>query len=127
ELIKINGYRRRHQANPLKLDLNLCRHAQEWANHLASIGYLSHRQGNRYGENLFWSTPLQSAADAWYSEVERANYGNYMGVGHFTQLVWKNSQRIGFGISRSNSGYYVVADFDPPGNVMGYYANNVSL
>ena len=46
-------------------------------------------------------------------------------LGHFTQLVWKSSQRTGFGVATGQSWTYVVANYDPPGN-NGDYLNNVS-
>lgn len=68
----------------------------------------------------------------WYSEIKDYNkswYGNEpprnTGTGHFTQVVWKGSERVGVGIGVNGSQYYVVANYDPPGNYISHYANNV--
>lgn len=50
-----------------------------------------------------------------------------MATGHFTQLIWKNSVQLGVGIAFSSDKQkiYVVAQYSPPGNVHGQYADNV--
>jgi hypothetical protein len=70
----------------------------------------------------------------WYKEI--SNYDFALGkssnggvIGHFTQVVWKNSNATGFGLSASkHSGwykYYGVAWYNPPGNYLGQYTANV--
>ena len=47
-------------------------------------------------------------------------------VGHFTQVVWKSSKELGVGKATSRSGrIYVVANYYPPGNYQGQFAQNV--
>ena len=48
-------------------------------------------------------------------------------TGHFTQLVWKSSKKLGVGAAQaSESGaWYVVCNYFPPGNVRGEFLNNV--
>ncbi|KAE9553955.1 hypothetical protein FO519_002819 [Halicephalobus sp. NKZ332] len=69
-------------------------------------------------------------AKMWYSEVEKANFNDLEGTMnclHFTQLVWKKSTKIGIGVTVAKNGMcFVVADFDPPGNIVGYFSQNVS-
>jgi hypothetical protein len=49
-----------------------------------------------------------------------------MGSGHFTQVVWRASRRLGVGRAVAGDGaVYVVANYDPAGNMIGQYANNV--
>lgn len=50
-----------------------------------------------------------------------------MATGHFTQLVWKNTQRVGAGIAYTSDRkkVYVVAQYSPPGNYQGQYQQNV--
>lgn len=45
--------------------------------------------------------------------------------GHFTQVVWKSSARLGMGIARKNGYIVVVANYDPPGNFKGVFGSNV--
>lgn len=50
-----------------------------------------------------------------------------MATGHFTQVVWKSSQRLGVGIGFANNGNtaVVVANYGPPGNYLNQFAQNV--
>ena len=49
-------------------------------------------------------------------------------LGHFTQLVWKDSKEMGVGRSQSKDGTWIaVANYLPPGNVIGEYPKNVLL
>uniref|UniRef100_A0A914Z753 SCP domain-containing protein n=1 Tax=Panagrolaimus superbus TaxID=310955 RepID=A0A914Z753_9BILA len=131
----INYYRNRHGVPSLIWDQKIAKDAQAWANHLAlehsGIGKLEH--SGKYGENLAAGYPLSNvhAANMWYSEVTKLDFSNIENADfvnkHVTQLIWKGSKRIGIGIAKSSnsSWYYVVANFDPPGNMMGSFAENV--
>lgn len=48
-------------------------------------------------------------------------------AGHFTQLVWKDTKQMGVAKARSAAGtkVFVVANFDPQGNWMGQFADQV--
>ena len=50
-----------------------------------------------------------------------------METGSFTQLVWKNSRRLGVGIAVTDDGQteYVIAYYSPPGNFGNQYQQNV--
>lgn len=58
--------------------------------------------------------------EAWYNEVYEYDYyenfsltsGPPSGSGHFTQVVWKDTERLGCG----TKGNYVVCRYAPPGN-----------
>jgi len=46
--------------------------------------------------------------------------------GHFAQMIWKNSQELGMGLARSKNGrVIVVANYNPRGNYIGQFAENV--
>lgn len=66
----------------------------------------------------------------WYDEVRLYNFRNQgfsMNTAHFTQLVWKNSKEVGFGLAQANDGvYYFVASYFPGGNMQGDYPRNVT-
>ena len=51
------------------------------------------------------------------------------GVGHFTQLVWKSSTRLGIGKASGKIGdmfcTWVVGRYSPAGNVIGKFQENV--
>lgn len=69
--------------------------------------------------------------DAWYNELNDPGYtyGDEFseGTGHFTQLVWASSERIGCGIGMNDrgTGFYGVANYDPAGNYEGQFKDNV--
>lgn len=131
-----NRLRARHSAQTLVLNPALSQYAQEWANNLAARNTMQHRSNNRYGENLyacFGKTNVsgEEAVKAWYDEIKhykfgQSNPGNFSQVGHFTQLVWKESRELGVGMARNGNNVYIVCNYDPPGNFMGNYASNVT-
>lgn len=115
----------------LKWSIELSQYAQKWADHLAKNGCeMEHREVSNYGENLYWTTngnkitPLD-ASKAWYSEIhdyknEPINRKKLHKVGHYTQMVWHDTQKVGMGIATCGNGeMIVVANYDPPGNYLG--------
>jgi hypothetical protein len=42
-----------------------------------------------------------------------------MDVGHYSQIVWKTTTKVGCGFAESNGSDVLVCDYAPPGNVMG--------
>ena len=128
----VNELRSRHGVPFITYSASLESGAQTWATHLASINKLVHSSSS-YGENLAaiptsWS--WTRAIDLWYQEGANYNYSNPMynsSTGHFSQLVWGNTQSIGLGYAvavGSQLGFYSML-FDPPGNVYGQFLANV--
>lgn len=67
---------------------------------------------------------------AWYAEISFYNYSNptyNVKTGHFTQLVWKDTHRMGVGYALGREGrkLYVCAQYGPPGNYRYHFAENV--
>jgi len=115
----------------LSLDSSLSAGAEYYARVLVSKGDLEHSDGD-YGENLSIKCDGSSATDGWYNEVKNYNYGNPVfaqDTGHFTQVVWKGSKRLGVGTAKGKwRGYdceYIVARYTPPGNYPGEFSENV--
>ncbi|XP_039630178.1 uncharacterized protein LOC120542095 isoform X1 [Polypterus senegalus] len=132
-----NAYRKLHGVPALSLSRELCQDAQQWANHLASLGTIQHSNSN-YGENLYckWSSNKADATgkdvvDYWYSEIKDYNFqtpGFQSNTGHFTQVVWKDSRNLGIGKTVNAKGMVIaVARYDPAGNITnpGYFEKNV--
>ncbi len=80
------------------------------------------------GENLFWSYGIagaaRAAADGWYNEIRYYNFSNPVWTsqnGHFTQMVWKGSLRVGCAKALCNkTGHqwtFWSCRYKPPGNV----------
>ncbi|CAF1331001.1 unnamed protein product [Rotaria sordida] len=132
-----NSYRARHCAQPLQLDDTLCRSAQDYAQKLASTNQFSHSGTKGVGENLYkaWSSTTikingATAVTSWYNEIKDYNFNNggfSMKTGHFTQVVWRNTKKLGVGVAYADEGrtVYVVAQYSPPGNYQGQYQANV--
>ncbi|CAF2972289.1 unnamed protein product [Rotaria sp. Silwood2] len=131
-----NEYRRKHSVEPLRLNNDLSKLAQEWANHLASTGTLLHSktkyQNVHVGENLrsqSWPITGKEMTEAWYNECNKYDYNNHQscqsGTGHFTQVVWKNSQEVGFARAQGTSMNFAVAIYYPAGNFLGEFDKNV--
>uniref|UniRef100_A0A224XG48 Putative CAP peptide n=1 Tax=Megacormus gertschi TaxID=1843536 RepID=A0A224XG48_9SCOR len=136
-LKKHNHYRNKHGVPPLKLSPKLCEYAQEWADQLASKDIFQHRPKNKYGENIYmeWSSNAggkvsgEKSVDSWYSEIKVHKFGQEprsLSSGHFTQVIWKESKEFGVAYSRTKQGKtYVVANYDPAGNMIGNFSSNV--
>ena len=69
-------------------------------------------------------TTTAHATNAWYDEVKDYNFddpGFKSGTGHFTQVVWKECTKVGFG----TAGNFVVGRYSPAGNMEGAFEENV--
>ncbi|CAM4610132.1 peptidase inhibitor 16 isoform X1 [Lepidochelys kempii] len=93
------------------------------------------KERGRRGENLFAITDemdVEMALEQWYNEHEHYNLTTSKCTvgqmcGHYTQVVWANSERVGCGMQfcKTLHGvedpdlYLLVCNYDPPGNVRG--------
>ena len=124
---------------PLAWSSSLAATAQAWAEHLATTGCGLTHSTNEFGENLYWQRGLSiGAADvvqSWYDEVACYTYGPFMngdacdmaciaaqnsnGCGHYTQVVWRDTQRVGCGVATCSNGAEIWAcNYDPAGNYL---------
>ena len=100
EALKVhNLYRAQHGVPPLELSKEICSDSQEWADKLLAEDNLQHSQNSKYGENLYsGGNPIQ-AVESWYDEGKDYTFGqepsDWSSAGHFTQVVWKTSTKIG--------------------------------
>lgn len=71
----------------------------------------------------------ESAVTGWYKEEKHYDYNNPGSHpeknGHFTQVVWKASRKLGFGVAKVNGYSVAVAVYSPAGNLVGDYSENV--
>ena len=49
----------------------------------------------------------------WYNEISMHDFNQEYqeDTGHFTQIVWKNSREIGFGVAYSDEEIFIVAQY----------------
>lgn len=121
-----NQYRSKHQSPPLQWSPKLEAYAQQWANRCK---YQHSNYG--FGESLgYGQSNIVELIDLFYEENKLYNYlfgGFNLKTGHFTQLVWKSTKSIGCGQAICNGGSFklYVCLYDPPGNVIGQFRQNV--
>lgn len=133
-----NKYRTKHKVSPLTWSDEIAKEAQAWAEKLARARKLQHatqKERKGYGENIaMFSGRFEIAADEatnmWYSEVKdyRFDKPGFQGnTGHFTQVVWKESNELGMGRAQTADGKltYVVARYNPAGNLLNHFQENV--
>ncbi|KAL4615139.1 hypothetical protein ACB092_07G103500 [Castanea dentata] len=107
-------------------DANLATFAQNYAKQHKGDCRLVH-SGGPYGENLAGSTgdlTGTAAVNLWVAEKSKYDYNSNSCVGgvcgHYTQVVWRNSVRLGCAKVRcNNGGTFIGCNYDPPGNFVG--------
>ncbi|CAG7722440.1 unnamed protein product [Allacma fusca] len=131
-----NNHRTLHGAPALVLDEDLQIAAQGYATYLARNNLpLNPKRGLKYGQNFFelnargGALPndtelVESAVDSWYSKAKSHDYINPT-LSTFTQMVWRSTKLFGIGVGKNGDRAVIVAMYDPPGNVMGYFHENV--
>ncbi|XP_065217540.1 Golgi-associated plant pathogenesis-related protein 1-like [Planococcus citri] len=125
-----NKYRSQHGTPPLEPDLNLMEDAIKWSKQLANTNVLQH---GSTGENLYKNTntgPIdESQLDAvkpWYDEIKLYTKPEFsLQTGHFTQVVWRDTRKLGCGVCSGSGGTVVTCRYSPPGNFRGQFEENV--
>jgi len=121
-----NAVRAQVKVPPLEWSGRLAERAQDWANQLLARHEFVHRPNSRYGENLYviegaLATPAR-VVGAWAAESRDYDYGSNgcRGMcGHYTQIVWRATKRVGCGVARAGGREVWVCNYDPPGNTVG--------
>ncbi len=127
-----NAERRQVGSPELVWDEKLAEYARGWAMILAKDDTkIWHRPNNQYGENIAWFSgddfEANRGVDLWNSEKDdyiycRLTSGNFRNTGHYTQVIWQNTRKVGCGCVKSQSGAYnFVCNYDPAGNYTGEY------
>ena len=102
--------------------------AQIWAATCA----LDHDPNSPYGENIAWGTSgfISGAGStvSWADEVRDPGFDyaanecptgspSFPGCGHYTQVAWSTTTRVGCGFQSCNGTDFVVCRYDPAGNI----------
>lgn len=116
---------------PLTWNDDLAADSAEWAAHLVELGGLQHSGGGGYGENLWMGTAgsygYSDMAQGWADEKSLFVYGtfpdvssdgNWASVGHYTQMIWKNTTEVGCAVASGGGWDVMVCRYNPPGNYM---------
>ena len=130
-IIDAHNYWRKDVGVSEKLEWSddLAKVAAKWAVALKNKGCaFEHSQDNSFGENLFKGTAGHFSAkyvvDAWASEKAFYNYNRNKCkpgemCGHYTQIVWKTTERVGCAKVVCDGMDIWVCNYDPPGNWVG--------
>ncbi|PON86803.1 Ves allergen [Trema orientale] len=123
-----NSARAEVSVGELTWDDRLASYAEQYANQHIDDCNLVH-SGGPYGENLAWGSADLSGVDAvkmWVDEkVDYDHNSNTCAAGkvcgHYTQVVWRNSVRLGCAKVQcnDNKGTFIGCNYDPPGNYIG--------
>lgn len=128
-----NTYRKDLQLPDLTWSPALAADALAWGRHLATIDNGQHDAAIRgkEGENLWWGTAdAYSYTDMvamWGNEKSSFKYGIYPDVatrksavvGHYTQIVWKNTNSVGCALVGNGKTDFLVCRYSAPGNIVG--------
>jgi len=112
--------------------------AQAWAEVLAREGRMrhsTHEESGGAGENLWMGPAGYYGPDTMVGAFvnERQHYihaafpnisrtGKWQDVGHYTQVVWRDTREIGCAIARGRQDDFLVCRYWPAGNWMGEVA-----
>ncbi|KAH9499486.1 hypothetical protein Btru_077980 [Bulinus truncatus] len=118
---------------PLVCNKTLSNYAADWGSNCI----WNHSYG-KYGENIFSSYDdgdnvlvAKSAVKLWNSEIANVDIPDWncfkifgdKTCGHYSQVVWRDSQRVGCAITHCKSvkklKNFVVCSYDPRGNMKG--------
>ena len=133
-----NAERSRLRLPHLSWNRNLEREASEWAQELAQRGRLQHADHDRRGgagENLWMGTAGHWGVDGMVGMFieERRHYrhdrfpeishtGNWADVGHYSQIVWRDTREVGCAMASARGNDVFVCRYYPAGNVWGQRA-----
>tara|TARA_R110000824_G_scaffold4203_5_gene19951 strand:- start:626 stop:1258 length:633 start_codon:yes stop_codon:yes gene_type:complete len=131
-----NDARAKIGAPHLVWDAQLTADAALYARSMAQTGKFGHDRQHgrsaRQGENLWMGTRnAYDHADMigfWVDEdryfkrgrfPENSTTGNWSDIGHYTQIIWPTTRRVGCALANNDQWDYLVCRYSPAGNVMG--------
>ena len=136
-----NKYRAIHNSKDLSLDNKIIQDATIYVESLSKKSELFESSGTyyqgdgKYGENFYYCnkeecrTNVKLAVTTWYEESSKYNFDSNIGIKgtyNFTQMIWKNTKKIGCGIGQKNEeNYIIVCFYYPRGNIEEQYKDNV--
>jgi hypothetical protein len=131
-----NAERTRMAVPPLEWSTALSRDAAVWAAMLAKSGQFDHDPQRGVaapqGENLWMGTKgsfsPEEMVQSWIDEKTSyrrgvfpnvSRTGNWSDVGHYTQIIWRDTKQVGCAQASGAEGDYLVCRYFPSGNWMG--------
>ncbi|CAL8083287.1 unnamed protein product [Calicophoron daubneyi] len=136
-----NRYRKMHATPPLIRSTELDELAQIWATQLRENKEPTYSEwqfeNQPLGENVSYRIAVnnrisgQTLVGKWYKESQNYDYTrepeSAKKVGHFTQMIWKNTKQLGVAMVPSDepNKAYIVCFYHPPGNAKEQFVHNV--
>lgn len=130
-----NQERRRLGLSELRWNPSLASDAAKWGKTLSRKGYLQHsdaRTRGGAGENLWMGTSgfwgAEGMVDMFLNERKHYRHGafphvsrtgNWSDVGHYTQIVWRDTREVGCAVVSGRGNDVLVCRYWPAGNVWG--------
>ncbi|KAG1663612.1 hypothetical protein FOA52_009711 [Chlamydomonas sp. UWO 241] len=129
-----NDARANHRVGALVWDNGLAEYARSYAEKCTFAHSAPQNGGRLYGENIGIGTmSMEAMVNMWLVEECSYNYASpAFTAGHFTQMMWGNTKRIGCSVVTSYglcpngmfvpdrntrwTGFMLVCEYDPPGN-----------
>lgn len=136
---RVLGAQNRERASlglkPMTWDPALAMSARRWADNLARNGRFEHApfdERDPQGENLWAGTrgyyALEARVSAWLREKQHfvpgvfpnnSKTGRVEDVGHYTQIVWRNTGKVGCAVATGRIEDVLVCRYSEPGNWRG--------
>ncbi len=130
-----NAARARVGAAPLAWDDSLAADARAYAQQMARTGRFAHavqRGWVKQGENLWMGTRgayrFPEMVGSWVAERRYfrrgvlpnvSTTGRIGDVGHYTQIIWRTTTRVGCAMAANARNEYLVCRYSPAGNIIG--------
>lgn len=130
-----NAERTRLKLPPFTWSTKLADHARKWAQTLATSDMFEHAPvgaDGGEGENLWFGTKGDYAPEEMIGffvdegkQFKRGTFpdisttGRWQDVGHYSQLVWKDTREVGCAIASNARRDFLVCRYWPAGNVVG--------
>ncbi len=135
-IIRHNVARREYGVAPLAWDEKLVASAMVHARYLAATATFDHADqdgaDDPEGENLYMGTrgafSYAAMAQLWIDErrdfrsgrfPDVVKSGHWSKVGHYTQIIWPTTQRVGCAMASNARDDYLVCRYFPSGNYFG--------
>lgn len=128
-----NDARRDFGSKPLRWSDDLAADARAYAKVMARTGKFDHSPASTrrgVGENLWMGTDRTFTASdmigAFVGEKryfkpgkfpDVSNTGNWVNVGHYTQVVWPWTEEVGCAVASNGGHEYLVCRYRPTGNI----------
>ncbi|XP_052192149.1 pathogenesis-related protein 1A-like [Diospyros lotus] len=126
-----NAARSEVGVEPMVWDDTVAAYAESYASQRSGDCALIHSTDSPYGENIAVSNADEftavEAVNLWVKEKAYYDYGSNscaegQTCGHYTQVVWRNSVRLGCARVQCSAGeweWFIICSYDPAGNVSG--------